>query len=145
MAVYPPKPQEISLEFGDERLRPTPHQVEGMDQMPKENPKNIQQRKEGKTPYEHMPFGVLSIVARVLAHGAAKYGHYNWREQPILASTYKAALMRHLEEFSEGRWFDPDSGEPHLAHMMACCMVALDADLHCTLQNDLLDSETKEV
>jgi len=111
----------------------------------RENPKNIQQKKEGKTQYEHLPFRVLEGLAKVLQHGAEKYGHYNWREQPILASTYKAAIMRHLVAWSEGVNTDPDSGLNHLYHIMACCVVALDAEMSGTLTDDRGYTETKEV
>jgi hypothetical protein len=107
------------------------------------NPKHIQQLKEEKTQYEHIPFRVLEGLAEVLTHGADKYGHYNWREQPILASTYKAAIMRHLVAWSEGHLIDPDSGRDHLYHIMACCVVAMDAAIEGTLQYDLEDTETK--
>jgi hypothetical protein len=108
-----------------------------------QNPKHIQQMKEGKTPFEAVPLRTLEGLARVMKHGADKYGKYNWREQEILASTYKAAIMRHLIAWSEDEWKDPDSGEQHLHHIMACCCVALDAAMHGTMVNDLVDQETK--
>lgn len=128
-------------EIVDERAGVTPHQREAYNQ----NPKNVQQLKEGKTPYECVPLSTLEGLARVMAHGAAKYGKYNWREQKILASTYKAAIMRHLVAWSEGQHLDPDSGDSHLHHIMACCVVALDAIAHGTFKDDLLDQETKQV
>ena len=111
----------------------------------KMNPKYVQAQKEGKAPLEYIPLRVLEGVAYVLQHGAEKYGIRNWREDPILLSTYKGAILRHLTAWSEGEDFDPDSGREHLEHIMACCVVALDAIHHNTAENDLTITESKEV
>lgn len=69
-----------------------------------ENPKLIQALKEGKTPYEYVPFGPLAQVARALESGGAKYGRFNWRIDHIKASTYLAAIARHaFEEWAQAK------------------------------------------
>ena len=101
-----------------------------------DNPKLIRAMKEGKIPYEKIPWTVLASDARVHAHGAEKYGERNWRIDKILASTYEGAIMRHLMAWAMGEDIDPDSGEPHLNHIRACCAVVLDAQASGTLIDD---------
>lgn len=102
-----------------------------------ENPKLIQARKEGKTPYEYMPFGPLAQVARALENGGSKYGRFNWRIDRIKASTYVAAIARHaFEEWASGVDGDEDSGLHPLAHVAACCLIVLDAIDKGTLIDD---------
>ncbi len=76
-------------------------------------------------------------VSKVMAFGAAKYGVKNWRKQPIRASTYYSAMLRHLiawYEYSEND--DRESSQPHLAHVIANCMILLDAQEQGTLIDD---------
>lgn len=108
------------------------------------NPKHIRAQKDGKAPLEYIPLGVLEGVSWVLMHGAEKYGIRNWRQDPILLSTYKGAILRHLRAWSEGEPIDPDSGRHHLEHIMACCIVALDAIAHGAAVDDLTITESKE-
>ena len=80
-----------------------------------------------KVPLGLFPKAALEAVSRVLQHGADKYGLWNWRSEPIDAMTYSHAMMRHLQAWKEGEDIDPDSGESHLAHIMASCAIAMDA------------------
>lgn len=107
-----------------------------------ENPKAVQAQKEGKNPLEFVPLATLEGAARVLQHGAAKYGRRNWRLDPIKASTYQGAFLRHLTAYYEGETDDPDSGENHLSHVMANCMVMLDAALAGKLIDDRDEMES---
>lgn len=109
------------------------------------NPKAIRAQKEGKAAFEYLPFGPLRGAAGVMQHGGEKYGRYNWREDKILLSTYKAAIMRHLIAFFEDQEnLDPDSGESHLSHILACCLVCLDAINHGSAVDDRGLTESKE-
>ena len=102
-----------------------------------QNPKHIRALKEGKAPMEYMVWEPLESVARVLKHGALKYGIRNWLKDKILASTYVAAFFRHIFlGWALGRDTDPDSGEPHLAHAAAMCLIIMDAKKHDTLIDD---------
>lgn len=109
------------------------------------NPKYVEAQKLNKTPFEFIPLTALCGVARVLRHGAIKYGRKNWRKDPIMASTYQGAMMRHLMAYYDGETLDPDSGENHLSHIMANCIVMLDATTHKTLIDDRLEMESKDV
>ena len=109
----------------------------------KQNPKHIRAQKDGKCPMEYLCYPALMAEARVLKHGADKYGVRNWRIDKILASTYEGAIMRHLLAWATGADADPDSGESHLAHIRACCAVVLDAIAHDTLIDDRDRKESK--
>lgn len=102
--------------------------IPDIDNMAVENPKHIQAMKDGKAPLEFLLGDVVDEPeARVLAYGAAKYGVRNWRIDKITASTYEGAFRRHLNAWLRGEDIDPESGEPHLAHIRANCAVVMDA------------------
>lgn len=109
----------------------------------KMNPKYVRAQKDCKTPMECLITSVLASEARVLAHGADKYGVRNWRLDEILASTYEGAMMRHLIAWMQGEDTDPDSGEPHLSHLRACAGVVMDADMHGKMVDDRGRMESK--
>jgi hypothetical protein len=81
------------------------------------------------------PVAILE-VGRVMAHGAAKYGLMNWRDQEISISTYYNAALRHLFAMWDGEWVDPESGCPHVAHVMAGMALMLDAKALGKLNDD---------
>ena len=96
-----------------------------------DNPKYIRALKDGKPRMEYLVGSVLRGDAAVHAHGADKYGERNWRIDPIKASTYEAAILRHfMAYFYDGEDVDPDSGLNHLYHIRACCAVMLDSIIH---------------
>jgi hypothetical protein len=130
LAPYEADKQVPSLAFCGIRIAP--------------NPKHVQAQKDGKAPMEYLCYGVLGAEAKVLKHGADKYGVHNWRVDKILASTYVAAIMRHLVEWEQGADADKDSGEHPLVHIRACCAVALDAIKHGTLIDDRNRKESKQ-
>jgi hypothetical protein len=111
---------------------------------PKQNPKHIRAQKDGKAPLEYLVYSVLEGDARVHKSGADKYGVRNWRRDKILTSTYEGAILRHFKAWAEGEDIDPDSGEPHLLHIRACCAIVLDAQEHGTLIDDRDRCESKE-
>lgn len=78
---------------------------------------------DGKPRTDLLPAGALLEVARVLEHGAKKYGDNNWRNvQP--RSRYIGALLRHLFAWMEGEKLDKESGLNHVYHA-ACCALFL--------------------
>lgn len=80
---------------------------------------------------------VVLQVAEVMKLGATKYGVKNWRRQPIKASTYYAAMFRHMVQWYELREeVDAESGQHHLAHAICCAMLVLDAAKHDALIDD---------
>lgn len=83
-----------------------------------------------------VPSGAMLEMADVFALGAAKYGPFNWRKDPVEAMTYANAALRHLYSWLDGEDIDPESGRSHLAHFACCAAIVLDA-MH---NNTLIDN-----
>lgn len=89
-----------------------------------------------KPPLEYIPTVAEAYIALVLEGGAAKYGPFNWRDEAISISTYVGAIRRHIGAIADGEDVDPESGQPHWAHIAASCCIALDAQALGKLIND---------
>jgi len=74
--------------------------------------------------------------AKVMELGAAKYGPYNWRDTPVRLTVYLSATLRHLYAKMDGQDIDPESGQPHDAHIRANMGIILDAKENGTLIDD---------
>jgi hypothetical protein len=98
------------------------------------NPKDTVGAK--KAPTRYVPQALVLEAAAVMATGAAKYGPFNWREQPVSAVTYAEAIQRHLAAWVEGQDNAEDSGLNHIAHIAASCGILLDAAANGTLLDD---------
>ena len=83
---------------------------------------------KAKPPMQYVPPVALLELGLVMVQGAAKYGPMNWRKDPVSASTYYDALMRHALQYWDGDDMDPETKRKHLAHVMACCAILIDAD-----------------
>lgn len=90
----------------------------------------------GKLPLELVPDTLRAYAALAFFEGASKYGRFNWRVAGVRASIYRAALDRHLAKWWNGEDVDPDTGVPHLASVIACAGIILDADLCGKLTDD---------
>lgn len=66
----------------------------------------------------------IEQLSAVLTFGAKKYASHNWRKG-ISYGRLIAAALRHLFAFLRGEDKDPESGLPHVAHAMCCCMFLL--------------------
>lgn len=89
------------------------------------NPKDAEGLK--KAPLRLVPPSALVAMSRVMKLGGDKYGPYNWRDNSILYTVYIEAAMRHLLALADGEDKDPESGESHAAHVMACMGILIDA------------------
>lgn len=89
-----------------------------------------------KVPLHLVPPSAIHYLALAFKDGAAKYGPYNWREAGVSASVYYAAAMRHLSAWLDGQNESSDAGVHHLAHVMACCAIVLDAESVGRLNDD---------
>jgi len=74
-----------------------------------------------KPPVDLLDPYAMEQTALVLAFGAIKYHRHNWRGG-IRYTRLIAAAMRHLWAILRGEDIDPESGLPHAAHAMCCCM-----------------------
>ncbi len=89
------------------------------------NPKDLVGAK--KAPLTLVPPSAVIAMAEAMAVGAAKYGPFNWRDQPIQVRTYVEATLRHLYAFLDGQARAEDTGVSHLAHAMAGLAILNDA------------------
>jgi hypothetical protein len=81
---------------------------------------------QGKPPLSLIPRTALWAEARVMAHGADKYGRDNWRGGMSWSRLIDAAL-RHITAFADGEDIDNGeggTGESHLANAR-CCLAFL--------------------
>jgi hypothetical protein len=83
-----------------------------------------------------VPSSAIAYLALAFTEGDVKYGGYNWREAGVLASVYDGAILRHRGQWKDGEWADQKTKVPHLASVMACCAIILDAERCGKLRDD---------
>ena len=71
----------------------------------------------GKLRMDLLPPDALEALGRILTDGAEKYGCRNWEKGMAWSRPY-AALQRHLLAWWGGQDTDPESGHPHLWHVL---------------------------
>jgi len=92
---------------------------------PGDNPKD--RLGSTKPPLHLIPSAAEIAESLVMAHGARKYGLFNWRHTKVKASIYIAAARRHLLQWFDGDDDDPESGISHLDDARASLGILLDA------------------
>lgn len=107
--------------------------------IPPANPKAAQALRDGKAPLDLIEYDAEVEIAKAMLTGAIKYGRRNFAHPTteILASTYGAALRRHVGLMLKGEDLDGDSGLSHWAHIGANANVVLAAMAAGTYVNDL--------
>lgn len=90
---------------------------------------------------DKMPFHVWPTTATFMGglgmlEGMLKYGRSNFREKGIRVTVYTDALERHIHAFKAGEDIDPESGLPHLAKILSCAAVLLDASVLGNITDD---------
>lgn len=83
-----------------------------------------------------VPDTAIAYLALAFTEGGLKYGPYNWRTAGVRASVYDSAARRHLAKWWNGEDRDPGTNVPHLANVMACCAILLDAEVVNKLNDD---------
>ena len=83
-----------------------------------------------------IPTAALLHLGEVMKLGASKYGPFNWREEAVPAEVYIDAAGRHLLSWWDGEDLDPESGMSHLAHVIACMSILIDAKEHGMLEDN---------
>jgi hypothetical protein len=76
------------------------------------------------------------MAAEAFLEGALKYGRYNWRIKGVRASTYHAALKRHIKKWWNGQNRDKKTNVHHLCNAMACIVIMYDAELYGKFEDD---------
>lgn len=106
-------------------------------QVPPPKPTNPKRAFGVRKPSAHfIPPVAIIEESVVMALGAAKYGAFNWQDDPVDASTYYSAAMRHLMQWFSGEDTDGESGASHLAHVRACMAILMDSSASGTLIDD---------
>lgn len=90
----------------------------------------------GKLPLDLVPDTAIVELATGFLEGALKYGKYNWRVEGVRASIYIAAAGRHMAKYKNGEDRDQKTRVKHLASVMACCAIIMDAELCGKLVDD---------
>lgn len=89
------------------------------------NPKDFQGFK--KVPFHLMPWTGVAVEAVQMLDGACKYGRENYRAEPVRASIYFDAAIRHLLDWWHGEDKTPDSLLRHLGGTRASTNIIIDA------------------
>ena len=89
-----------------------------------------------KAPLTLLPSVAVLHGSHAMSNGAAKYGAYNWRGHPVIASIYLDACLRHVHAWHDGEERADDSGVHHLGHALACLAILLDAQATGNLVDD---------
>ena len=119
----------IEQEFeGDDILRAASYGY------PDDNPKTA--LGEAKPKISDTPTIGIREMGRVHSMGAEKYTRFNWRGHRVSSSVYYDAAWRHMSAWFDGEDLDPESGLSHLAHVMACMNILLDAQAHGKLNDN---------
>jgi hypothetical protein len=98
------------------------------------NPKDF--AGSAKLPMDLVPDTIEAEVALAYLEGALKYGRYNWRIAGVRSSIYRSALRRHLAKWWNGENRDQITKVKHLASIIACAGILLDAELCGKLRDD---------
>jgi hypothetical protein len=106
------------------------------------NPEDVKQSNPkdalgaGRLPLHLWPAVATAEGSLALLDGALKYGRSNFRHVGVRASIYRDAAQRHLDAWFEGEDADPASGLSHLAHVLACVAILVDAGAAGKLHDD---------
>jgi len=75
-----------------------------------------------KRKYHLVDWLAVEEMIKVLEFGEKEYGADNWRMLENLTQRFADAAMRHIASIQQGNMVDAETGLPHAAHAMCCCM-----------------------
>lgn len=79
----------------------------------------------------------IEEVVGVLDEGARKYADDNWMLVRPFRARYLSAMFRHAVAYARGEIRDPDTGRPHLAHVMANALFLMWGDRNGKTSSEL--------
>lgn len=88
----------------------------------------------GKVDLSLNPLVAMEEMAKAFMLGEKKYGRYNFYKG-MESHRLVAAAMRHLTAWNEGESLDPESGNSHLGHVLACIAMILQQEKLGTLKD----------
>lgn len=100
------------------------------------NPKAAAATRDAKAPLDLLELVADEQIAAALQTGAVKYGRQNYKTIDIFATTYGAAIRRHVGAWLVGEDDDPESGLSHIAHIGANVHVLMAAIAEGTFCDD---------
>ena len=77
---------------------------------------------EGKLQWSMMDSDSMAPMIQVLMYGAKKYDRDNWKKACPKRLDLMDSLMRHAMKIIAGESVDPESGLPHIGHLMCNAM-----------------------
>jgi hypothetical protein len=80
-----------------------------------------------KVPLGLVPPITMAYLAVGHLEGDLKYGRVNWREAGVKFSIYLDAMLRHIAKLRDGEWEDEVTMVPHLANILCCASIIVDA------------------
>ena len=91
---------------------------------------------QGKTDWSLLPWRAIESAARIMTtaiapkeQGGKGYGLASWQDVPEGYFRYEAALIRHfIKRFVYGEIIDPESGEPHMGHIICNAAFVFEKD-----------------
>lgn len=86
-----------------------------------ESKTGAQRFNEEKPEWSLVDFDALVPMVKVLEYGREKYAAHNWKKGLPYTQTAES-LLRHTYAFLNGEDIDPESGLPHVGHMMCNTM-----------------------
>lgn len=76
----------------------------------------------GKPRWGLVHYKSLEPMVRVLEYGAQKYDDDNWKKGLVPREVLEC-LQRHLAAIMDGETHDPESGLPHIGHILCNAMM----------------------
>lgn len=90
-----------------------------------------------KLPLHLWPAEATAVGCLGLLEGKCKYGRNNFVSgDGVIASIYIDAMKRHIEEYQAGQDYDPITGKPTLAGVLASAAILVKAEAHGKLIDD---------
>jgi hypothetical protein len=96
----------------------------------------------GKPPMELIPYRALYPAAEVFGYGAKKYASWNWAKG-MAWSIPLACMQRHLAAIQSGEMNDPESGLPHIGHVLCNALMLSHFMEFCPDMNDFPEQLTE--
>lgn len=94
----------------------------------------------GKPNFGLMPMHLLVSTVRVWEYGAQKYAAWNWAKGMPWSEPLNC-ILRHVMCLQAGEILDPETGQPHWAHIICNCQMLEHYYHNYPEGNDLVDDE----